>query len=689
MARIDKHPILEIPESRKVVRFFFNGKELTGYENEAVSSALIANGIHKFSIHKRGDIPQGIFCANGQCSHCTVVIGGFPQKSCVTPLKEDMDIRMLEYLPELPRDDRPLDHFHKIEITCDVLVVGGGPSGLTASIELAKLGFSVILVDDKAKLGGKLLLQTHKFFGSIEDCYAGMRGVEIATQLEKEVRPFQNITVFNDSSVVGIFKDQKAGIFVNNRNYVIAAFQGLLVSAGAREKMLIFPGNNLPGVYGAGAFQTLVNRDLIHSSDRIFIIGSGNVGLISAYHALQAGITAVGICDILPKVSGYNVHADKIKRMGVPIYLNHTIVSAEGDGKVEKITIAEVDESFQPILSTAKTFAVDTLLIAVGLTPVDEFFETAKKFGFKVVSAGDANEITEASSAMFDGRIAGLQIAQLLGKEIDINPSYKEKAEILKSKPGRIFKPENVVLDEKFRPIIRCDEEIPCNPCISICPINAIQLKSNLGNILDIPTYKGGCTGCNMCVLICPGLAITLARKINYRFAEVVLPHEYILNFKIGDWIPLVDEKGNYLENGKVLKIRLIKKFKTHLITVKTTLNNGVKVAGIRIQSMSVTEPLSKPSFNYIPENGIVCHCEMVTLKELVTYIREHHVRDINQLKQIRVGMGACGGKTCSEVLPQVFQAAGVDWKEVAPGSKRPLSVEVPMSAIINEKDDE
>ena len=76
----------------------------------------------------------------------------------------------------------------------------------------------------------------------------------------------------------------------------------------------------------------------------------------------------------------------------------------------------------------------------------------------------------------------------------------------------------------------------------------------------------------------------------------------------------------------------------------------------------------------------------MVTVKQLVNYIREHNVRDINQLKQIRVGMGACGGKICSMLLPQIFHLAGVDWNEVSPGTRRPLSVEIPMYVLINEE---
>ncbi|MGC9363302.1 MAG: FAD-dependent oxidoreductase [Fidelibacterota bacterium] len=686
MKRIRQHPILKIPENRKEIRFFFKGKEFWGIEGEPVSSALIANGIQVFNVHRRGDTPQGLFCANGQCSHCTLIINGLPLKSCITPLKEGMEIFPLIHLPEIPQDDTPLENHHKITETCDVLIIGGGPAGLTAGIELAKLGYSIILVDDKTRLGGKLLLQTHKFFGSIEDCYAGTRGIDIAKKLEKEVRQHPNVKVYTDTAVVGIFKDRKAGLFSTNRRYITVDFQGLVISAGAREKSLIFPGNNLPGVYGAGAFQTLVNRDLVHSSNRILIIGSGNVGLIAAYHALQAGMQVVGICDILDSVSGYKVHADKIRRMGVPIYLNHTILSAEGHKTVEKVTIARVNQQYQPILDTAKTFKVDTLLIAVGLTPVDEFYDMALDFGFNVVKTGDAAEIAEASSAMFGGRIAGLKMAQRLGREIEIDPAWSQKADILKSKPGKIHPPIPVKLTDSFQPIIRCDEEIPCNPCTSVCPVNAIQLEKKLDNIMDIPRYHGDCTGCGLCVLICPGLAITLTRKTDDRHAEVILPYEFIPDFSVGDKIPVTDQTGQFLEDAEVLKIRFMKKYKTHLIHVHSTLENGARICGIRVQSPDVTKPLPKPSYHYLPENGIVCHCEMITVKELVDFIKEHNIRDVNQLKQIRVGMGACGGKTCSALLPAVFRMAGVDWNEVTAGTKRPLNVEVPMFALINEE---
>ncbi|HWQ82227.1 MAG TPA: FAD-dependent oxidoreductase [Ignavibacteria bacterium] len=690
MNRIDKHPVLNTTQDRKKVNFKFNGETQRGYENEPVSSALIANGVREFSVHQVEDAPQGIFCANGQCSHCTLIIDGKPLKSCITPLKEGMEIRTLIHLPELPPDDREPENFKPLNLKCDVLVIGGGPSGLTSAIELAKLGFEIILIDDKDKLGGKLLLQTHKFFGSIEDCYAGKRGIEIAALLEKEIRTYSNIKVFTNTSVAALYKDKKAGLFIDYKNYALVDFQGLVISAGAREKNLVFPGNDIPGVYGAGAFQTLVNRDLVKSSDRIFIIGSGNVGLIAAYHALQAGITVVGIADILDDVTGYKVHADKIKRMGVPIYLKHTVLTAEGNGKVERITIAEVDDSFNPLLEKAKTFEVDTLLIAVGLSSIDEFYNTAVNFGYNTVKTGDADEIAEASSAMFGGRIAGLQLAKILGKDVEIDESWFAKAEILKSKPGKIKSEPVVEINENYTPIMHCYQEIPCNPCISVCPSGSIKLEEALGNIMDLPYYTGEeCTRCGMCIAVCPGLAISVAKKLYGEWAEVVLPHEFIPAFGVGEFVTLTDTEGNEIEKCEVIKIQLNKKYKTYLITFKVSLENAAKIAGIRVQDEDKIKPLPKPVFNYIPDNSILCRCERVSVGEIIKFIKENNIKDANQLKQIRVGMGACGSRTCSILLPRIFSAAGVNWYEVTQATKRPLSIEIPMGAIINEESGE
>ncbi len=686
MRRIDRHPIVAAPVGRREVQFSFDGERLTGYEGEALSSALAAAGVAAFSRHKKAEAPQGIFCANGQCSQCTVIVDGLARKACITPLAAGMDVRSLAGLPALPAADRAFAGAEKRLLSCDVLVVGGGPSGLSAAAELARMGLSVILADDKAELGGKLVLQTHKFFGSEADCYAGTRGIDIARRLEEELRRLPNVTILAHSPVVGVYKDRKAGVYVDYTRYALVDFTALVVASGAREKSVLFPGNDLPGVYGAGAFQTMVNRDLVRPAGRVLIVGSGNVGLIAAYHALQAGIEVVGIVDVLGKVGGYKVHADKIVRMGVPVYLSTTVVAVEGDGRVERATIARVDGSFRPLLDTAQTFEVDTVLVAAGLSPCDEFYRQARAFGFLAVSAGDAEEIAEASSAMFGGRIAALSLAKMLGKKVEIDASWIEKREVLKSRPGDRVPRGPVVATESWTPVFFCEEEIPCNPCTTVCPTKSIKLLPRRGNILDLPYFEGkDCRGCAACVAICPGLAISLIRRIDEAWTEVLLPYEFLADFEPGARLPLLDKDGNFLEDAELLKKTYYKKHKTWVLAFKVSAANAPRAIGIRVQDEASIRPLPEPRFEYLPDDAIVCRCERVTVGEIVRFVKENGVQDVNQLKSLRVGMGACGSKTCSVLLPQVLRRAGLDPAKVEPGTLRPLNMEVPMGDLVNE----
>ncbi|MCD4702367.1 MAG: FAD-dependent oxidoreductase, partial [Candidatus Aegiribacteria sp.] len=504
--RITRHPILEEPAFRKV-EFAFNGQPAVGIEGEAVSSSLFAMGIHVFGHHHADESAQGMFCANGQCSQCTLIIDGVPRKSCIVPLEAGMQIESLEGLPEL-RDLPGPDVHSPLRIDTDVLILGGGPSGMAAAVELGKKDINTIIVDDKDRLGGKLVLQTHKFFGSVADCHAGTRGIHIASLLAEEISELESVDVWLDSIVLGVFSDGTVGIRCSG-GYRIVKPEYLLIATGAREKSLPFPGCTLPGVYGAGAFQTLVNRDLVRCSEKVFVVGGGNVGLIAAYHALQAGMTVVGLAEAMPVCGGYKVHADKIKRLGVPVFTRHTVLAAHGHEQVEAVTIAEIDDSFRSLPGTEKSWEVDTVLVAVGLNPVDEFYSKASRFGMKAMMAGDAEEIAEASAAMFSGKIRGLQIARELGtEEISIPSDLHEKAEVLKSPGGELFPYHPPETREGVFPVLHCMQEIPCNPCMTCCPKDLIGTSGH--PIMGLPEFHGECVGCEKCVAVCPGLAVTL-----------------------------------------------------------------------------------------------------------------------------------------------------------------------------------
>jgi len=685
--RIKKHPILSIPK-RKRVDFYWNSQKLQAYEGEVISSALFANGIHVFGHHAKDGSAQGMFCANGQCAQCMVIANGIPVKSCMTKVEKNMIVESVEGIPELPKAVDNFQFSDIKEIDTDVLIVGGGPAGLTAALQLGERGIKALIVDDKDRLGGKLVLQTHKFFGSIDDCYAGTRGIDIATILKDELQKYPSLKAWLNSIVLYVFSDKKVGVVTNGKNYAIVKPRIVLNAAGARERSLVFPGNTLPGIYGAGAFQTLVNRDLVKPAKRLLVVGGGNVGLIAAYHALQAGIDVIGLVEALPQCGGYKVHSDKIKRLGVPIHTSHTILSANGKEHVESVTVGKIDKNFRPIAGTEKTYECDTVLIAVGLSPVNEFFKQADQAGMNVFAAGDAREIAEASSAMFNGKIAGLEIARVLGKEDKPVPKeWYEKADLLKSPPGPITTPPDDPSPETgITPVIHCHQQIPCNPCVSVCKQGVIHIPGD--SFLEKPqVVNNECIGCNKCLFVCPGLAISL---VDYREDQenptVSLAYEvYNYEYKKGDAVPLTDYEGNRLQEAIVIDTAIGKKSrKTQIIKVRVPKDIAKQVAGFRIQKDEVTLPEDEIKLDKISDDAIVCRCERITAGEIRKLIRLG-IRDLNQIKAItRAGMGACGGKTCEDLILQMFKEEEVHLEEVTLNTMRPVFVEAPLGVFSN-----
>lgn len=656
-----------------------------------ISSALFANNIHIFGHHKKDNSPQGMFCANGQCSQCLVIADGLPVKSCITPIKEGMKVESLDGLPNLLKDDKIVKIGGKIPtIRTEVLIIGGGPAGLAAAVELGKKGVKCIICDDKQELGGKLTLQTHNFFGSIKECYAGTRGMDIGKILTSEVKVQKSVKIWVDSPVVGVFVDGLVGI-VKKGEYKLVKPKIILVTAGAREKTLAFPGCDLPGVYGAGAFQTLVNRDLVKPTDKLFIVGGGNVGLIGAYHALQAGIDVIGVVEALPACGGYKVHLDKIKRLGVPVYTSHTVLRAEGKNQLEKVVIGKIDKNFKPIKETEAEFKVDTLLIAVGLTPVDELKSQAEKFGLKVYAAGDANVIAEASAAMGSGKIIARKILKDLGFNVNIPFKWKEMVDILSSKPGPVENLFPLPKNKDVYPVIRCVQEIPCNPCIQVCPKNSIKIKDN--SLMGRPIFQGECIACGKCVVICPGLAITIVDKRydpTKKKAKVIVPWEMPKGtINVGNIVTTTGLDGELIGKAKVIKMKEATwQNKRVLVSLEVPYIDADKVAGIAIK-----KPVEKRKVKSVKqakyEEIIICRCERVTKKEIVDYIKKTNTRDVNAVKAaLRVGMGPCGGKTCTEHIMHIFAELGIDTEDVEPHVQRPFTQEVQLNKFLRKKEE-
>jgi NADPH-dependent 2,4-dienoyl-CoA reductase/sulfur reductase-like enzyme len=329
----------------------------------------------------------------------------------------------------------------------EVAVVGAGAAGLTAAIEAAQAGVRVTLIDENARPGGQLFKQIHKFFGS-QAHRAGIRGVQIGEDLLQEACA-AGVEIRLNTVVYGLFADRRLGLVCGDHTEDLKA-RVIILATGASENPLAFPGWTLPGVMGAGAAQTLINIHRTLPGCRVLMVGSGNVGLIVSYQLLQAGAEVVAIVEGLPHIGGYGVHASKVRRAGVPILTAHTVLRAEGEGSVERAVVVQVEKGWQPIAGTEQTLDVDTVCLAVGLSPLAELawmagcqFSHIPGLGgwvplhdedmqtnlSGIYVAGDLAGIEEASTAMEEGRLAGLAAAESLGY-LSPEEGRRKKAEV-------------------------------------------------------------------------------------------------------------------------------------------------------------------------------------------------------------------------------------------------------------------
>ena len=319
----------------------------------------------------------------------------------------------------------------------EFLIIGGGPAGLMAALSSSEFGVKPLLVDENEALGGQLIKQTHMFFGSKAE-RAGTRGIDIGVILADEVNK-RGVEAWLGASCVGYYQDGTVAILTGDKVTGLRP-KTLLIATGASENFLSFPGNDLPGVYGAGAVQTLMNVHGIRPGRSVLMVGSGNIGLIVSYQLLQAGVGVKAVIEGLPNIGGYLVHASKIQRAGVPVLTRHTILEATGREEVAGATICKIDDKWQPVPGSERKLEVDTVCLAVGLSPLTEaLWQAGCRMYFVpelgghvawhdelmmttvpgIFTAGDVTGIEEASTAMLEGELAGLGAAKILKGESD------------------------------------------------------------------------------------------------------------------------------------------------------------------------------------------------------------------------------------------------------------------------------
>jgi thioredoxin reductase len=335
-----------------------------------------------------------------------------------------------------------------------VVVVGAGSAGVAAAIEAARVGVEVLLIDENPIDNDMMAMDVPLYFG--QRMHPSVRNR--ALMMERVVETNPALAEAHEAGVDVQLGTYVWGAFVNgttvrelpgpmlgladDRRSWLVGYDRLIVAAGARDVAMGFPGWERAGAMGANGAVSLLTRYRALGSQRMVIVGSGDLGLRTAALALESGVAVAGIVEVTNAVRGDEEIARSLVSRGVPFYIAHTIREARGRvGEIESLVLVQVDHDLKPLAGSEREIACDTVCLALGLAPNVEILHlVGARLVFDsalggwvpaindamqtsiptVFAAGDCTGIhdgmlADPEIARAQGRLAGLAAAQSLG----------------------------------------------------------------------------------------------------------------------------------------------------------------------------------------------------------------------------------------------------------------------------------